>query len=222
MKARGPIFLVMYFLVHFASAQELIQGMVADSTTFSPLPYVNVILKNKNRGTISDTQGKFRLVAATSDTLVFSFVGYKIVEIPMADWEEGIVLLPEQPTMLRTLTIEDQRLDPYGDMFEEENELWRERNRKLPFYYRRSKKQKILIGRLSVENQRVKTYVDVIIQNEDTKNRLMATHALSEKEYYDLLAAFNAKHHAVMYYLTAGELISLVNNFFAAELQKRN
>lgn len=222
MMLRGALFLIGFFGSHLLSAQELIQGMVADSTTFSPLPYVTVALKNKNKGTISDTEGKFKLVASTSDTLVFSFVGYKTVEIPMFEWEEGIVLLPERPTMLKTLTIEDQRLDPYGNMFDEENEIWRERNRKLPFYYRRSKKQKILMGRLSVENERVKTYVDVIIQNEDTKNRLMTTHGLSEKEYYDLLAAFNAKHHTVMYYLTAGELISLVNNFFVAEMKSRN
>ena len=221
MKLWAAASLIMLFLANCLNAQDLIQGMVADSSTFSPLPYVNVVVKNKNKGTISDTQGKFRLVASKTDTLVFSFVGYKSVEIPMVEWEEGIVLLPEQPTMLRTLTIEDQRLDPYGNMFDEENARWREGNRKLPFYYRRSKKQKIMIGRLSAENERVKTYVDVIIQNEDTKNRLMTTHGLSEKEYYDILAAFNAKHHTVMYYITAGELISLVNNFFAAEMNRR-
>lgn len=222
MKLKGIIFISLFFLAHLLTAQELIQGMVADSSTFAPLPYVNVVLKGKYKGTISDTHGKFRIVAAPTDTLLFSFVGYKIVEIPMSEWEEGIVLLPEQPTMLKTVTVEDHRMDPYGNMFDEENARWEERNAKLPFYYRRSKKQKILMGRLSAENERVQTYVDVIIQNEDTKKRLMATYNLSEKEYYDILAAFNARHYTVMYYLTAGELISLVNNFFAAEVQRRH
>lgn len=222
MMLRTLLCLAILFAAQWVHCQDLIQGMVADSTTFSPLPYVNVVLKNKNRGTISDTQGNFKLVGSPTDTLVFSFVGYGTVEIPLNEWEEGIVLLPERSTLLKTLTIEDQRLDPYGNMFDQENELWMERNRKLPFYYRRTKKQKIKMSRLAAENQRVKTYVEVIIQNEDTKNRLMTTHRLSEKEYYDILAAFNAKHHSVMYYLTAGELISLVNNFFVAETRKRN
>ncbi len=201
--------------------QKLITGMVADSASFTPLPYVNIMVKGKNKGTISDTHGSFKLVASEDDTLVFSFVGYNTAEIPLYDWEEGIVLLAEHSTILKTVIIEERRMDPYGNMFDQENELLEERNKKLPFYYSRSKKQKIRLGRLEAENQRVRTYVEVIIQNEDNKKRLMETYKLTEQEYYDILGAFNARHYTVMYYLTAGELISLVNNFFAAEVSRR-
>jgi hypothetical protein len=215
------LLLLFVFACCSVKGQELIHGMVADSATFAPLPYVNVLIKGKSKGTISDTHGNFRLVASSIDTLVFSFVGYNTTEIPLHDWESGIVLLGEKSTMLKTITIEDRRLDPYGDMFDEENELLQERNKKLPFYYTRAKKQKVLINRLELENIRVKTYVEVIIQNEDNKRRLIETYQLTEKEYYDILADFNAKHYTVMYYLTAGELISLVNNFYSARASRK-
>lgn len=215
------IFVCLIAGVTVSRGQKLITGMVADSASYTPLPYVNIMIKGKTKGTISDTQGSFKLVATENDTLVFSFVGYNTTEIPLYDWEEGIVLLAERTTLLNTVIIEERRMDPYGNMFDEENELLEQRNKKLPFYYSRSKKQKIRIGRLEAENQRVKTYVEVIIQNEDNKKRLIETHKLTEQEYYDILAAFNARHYTVMYYLTAGELISLVNNFFAAEVSRR-
>ena len=67
----------------------------------------------------------------------------------------------------------------------------------------------------------MKTYVDVIVTNEENKNRLMKEHNLTETEYYDILSGFNASNYQVMYYLSAPELITLLNNYFAAH-KKRN
>jgi hypothetical protein len=220
---RSTIFHIWFLFALCAevTGQEIITGMVADSATFSPLPFVNVVLKDKNKGTISDEQGNFKIVGMESDTLVFSFVGYNSLEVPLAGWQPSVILLSEKPTMLKTIIIEDRALDPYGNIFDEENELWREENKKVPFYYSRSKKQKVKIGRLTSENLRVQTYVNVVIKNEENRLRLMERYHLTEKEYYDLLAAFNAKHYTVMYYLTAGELITLLNNFFAAQASRK-
>jgi hypothetical protein len=205
---------------HCARSQTIIQGMVADSATFAPLPYVNVYLKGQARGTISDQQGNFKLVAAETDTLVLSFVGYRTLEFPLNDWEPSIILLAEEPTLLKDVTIEGERVDPYAGMFDEQNEQLRRANKKLPFYYSKTKKQNIRLGRLQAENERVKTYVDVVIRNEDNKNRLMKEYNLSETQYYDLLGEFNARHYTIMYYLTAPELVTLLNNFFASKHRK--
>ncbi len=45
-----------------------------------PVPYTNILVKGKNRGTYSDFKGFFSIVVAKTDTIVFSAVGYKTVE----------------------------------------------------------------------------------------------------------------------------------------------
>jgi hypothetical protein len=195
-------------------AQDLIQGMVVDSATFASLPYVNVTVKNKHKGTITDTHGNFKLVADPGDTLVFSFVGYKTVEIGTVGWEASVILMAENPTVLNTVTIEGMRINPYEGLFDEQDEEFRSKLKTTRFYQSRAKKQKAKLYNLQAENLRVKTYIDVVIQNEETKKGLMAKYQLTEKQYYDILSRFNAQHYTIMYYLTAGELLTLLNSFF--------
>ena len=48
--------------------------------TVSPLPFANVLIKNSNRGTYSNFDGFFSIVAEKGDTLIFSSVGFKTQE----------------------------------------------------------------------------------------------------------------------------------------------
>jgi len=81
------------WLLPQASAQSqkdsLIQfsGMILDggNENLYPIPYVNVAVKNKARGTYSDYTGFFSIVIEKTDTLIFSAVGYKQVEITVPD-----------------------------------------------------------------------------------------------------------------------------------------
>jgi len=50
-----------------------------------PLPYTNISIFNSSRGTISEFDGFFSLVAGVGDTVVFSRVGYKTVKHVVAD-----------------------------------------------------------------------------------------------------------------------------------------
>lgn len=200
----------------FAQGQELMRGMIADSASFQPLPYVNVTVKGKNKGTASDLQGNFSILATQQDTLVFSLLGYKTLELPLVGWEPSLVLLAERVTVLESITIEDKPIEnPYEGMFDEQNEQLRKQNKKLPFYYDKRRKDKVRTQRLRNENERVRTYVDVVINSTEVKADLMKKYRLTEEQYYTLLARFNEKNYSVMYYLTAGELISLINNFYA-------
>ena len=45
----------------------------------------------------------------------------------------------------------------------------------------------------------------------------MKAYDLTEEEYYEILTRFNEKHYEVMYFLTAAELKSFLNRFFAQE-----
>lgn len=72
-----------------------------------PLPYTNVSILNTSRGTVSEIDGFFSLVAETGDTIVFSRVGFESVKKVIPDtlqksfysWyqvmSKGNVLLPE-------------------------------------------------------------------------------------------------------------------------------
>jgi hypothetical protein len=195
-----------------AQDQEVIRGIIVDSASFNPLPYVNIKIKNTFHGTNTDTQGNFSVLASRKDTLLISFVGYHTIILPLSDWEPSMIRMAENKILLNTVTVFATPLDPYQGMFDEQNaQLAARKNR---FYYSRQKKEKRRVGWLREDNLRVKTYVDVVINDPETKNRLMNEHNLTEVEYYAILAKFNEKNYNVMYYLTAGELISLLNRFF--------
>jgi hypothetical protein len=67
-------------------------GMVLDGSTedLFPVPYTNILVKNKGRGTYSDFQGFFSIVVGMGDTIVFSAVGYETVEFEIpSDLDEN-------------------------------------------------------------------------------------------------------------------------------------
>jgi hypothetical protein len=200
----------------FGQGQMLIKGIVADSATFNPLPYVNIQIRGSTRGVRSDIEGNFSIQATAEDTLLFSFVGYRTVELPLWNWEPGVVLMNQIAFELKSITIQDTRLnDLYENLFDDQNARLKKENRKLPFYYSRLKKEKIKIHRLGSENIRVATYLDVI-NNPDVKGTLMKKYALTETEYYAVLRKFNERNYQSMYYLTHAELLSHLYRFFDA------
>lgn len=212
-----PLFVILAFCsTASVYSQEIIKGIVVDSASFAPLAYVNVQVKNKSKGTATDLQGNFSLFATKQDTLIFSLVGYERLELPLFDYEAGVIRLTEHTTMLKSITIDDSRIGTsyYEGMFEEQNEKLKAR---IPFYFSKARKDKIKAGRWREENLRIKTYVDVVINNPETKEGLMKKYSLSEDEYYAILTRFNETHYNVMYYLTEAELISLLNRFFESE-----
>lgn len=70
--------------VFFFSAQAQnfsVKGNVLSSEDSQPLPGVNVVIKGKTQGTITDIDGNFNLATSKSDTLIFSFIGYLAEEV---------------------------------------------------------------------------------------------------------------------------------------------
>jgi hypothetical protein len=65
--------------------ERLVQfsGLVLDGSDESlyPVPYANILVKGKSRGTYSDFKGFFSIVLEKNDTIVFSAIGYKTVEV---------------------------------------------------------------------------------------------------------------------------------------------
>jgi hypothetical protein len=58
--------------------RHLIQfsGIIVEGDSLRPIPYTSIIVKNSNRGTVSDYFGYFSFVAQESDTIEFSAIGF--------------------------------------------------------------------------------------------------------------------------------------------------
>jgi hypothetical protein len=210
------LILLLSLILAKARAQEMVTGIVVDSASFASLANVNIQLKNTYRGTISDNKGNFSIRATDRDTLVFTRVGYHKLELPLFGYEAGLIPMQEKEIVLAPIIIHDDRIyaNPYEGMFDEQRENLR---RRVPFYYSKARKDKVKAGYWREEAQQVQTYVDVVIHDPETKNGLMKKFGLTEKEYYEILTAFNEQHYQVMYFLTRAELISLLNKFFQAK-----
>ena len=71
------------FFVGFAAvAQNTVSGAITDEEGL-PILGVNISEKNTKNGFVSDFDGKFTLSVADNAILVFSYVGYKTIEIPV-------------------------------------------------------------------------------------------------------------------------------------------
>jgi len=73
------IFFFVILTLQNSKAQELVQfsGVIVTNDSLTPVPYVNILIKNTGRGTVSDFFGFFSFVAHEKDTIEFSVIGYK-------------------------------------------------------------------------------------------------------------------------------------------------
>jgi hypothetical protein len=86
--------------------EDLVQfsGLILDGSTeqLIPVPYANVVVESRNRGTYSDLKGFFTIVVRKGEMITFSAIGYKTVnfEIPtdLEDDHYSIVQLMTQDT----------------------------------------------------------------------------------------------------------------------------
>lgn len=97
------LFLSLYFFSAVISyAQVTVKGKVVDATG-ETLIGVNVVLKDTRQGTVTDMAGEFTISAPSSNsTLVFSYVGFREIEVPLngrnylsVTMEQDIELLDE-------------------------------------------------------------------------------------------------------------------------------
>ncbi len=89
------IFMVFIVTISSAMAQKTVTGTVSDADKVS-LPGVTVIVKGTTVGTVTDVDGKFNLsVPATGQTLVFSFIGMKMQEVPITGEQYNVQMVSD-------------------------------------------------------------------------------------------------------------------------------
>ena len=82
----GVLILIQLCFAFSISAQNItVKGKVTDAGSGEELPGVNVILKGTTKGTITLYDGTYELeVPSTDAVLQFSFIGYKLKEVPVS------------------------------------------------------------------------------------------------------------------------------------------
>ena len=80
------------FLSQTIFSQNIIQGTVTNKKSGEPLAYVNIGIKGKNVGTVSDSKGNYELNIKDSnltDALTFSMLGFEVKEISISALKIG-------------------------------------------------------------------------------------------------------------------------------------
>jgi TonB-dependent starch-binding outer membrane protein SusC len=78
-KARSTVLLILMAST-MAMAQQIVTGKVTGADDGAGIPGVNVLEKGSNNGTVSDSEGNYRISVNANSVLVFSFVGYTTQE----------------------------------------------------------------------------------------------------------------------------------------------
>jgi TonB-linked SusC/RagA family outer membrane protein len=74
------------FVLSAWAQDRVVSGKVTSTEEGTPLPGVNVVLKGTTNGTVTDSDGNYRLtVPASGGTLVFSFIGLTTRDVPIGD-----------------------------------------------------------------------------------------------------------------------------------------
>jgi hypothetical protein len=88
------IFTLLLLVVSFTNltaSENPITGMVADAETKEPLPYANILVGGKHKGTVSNSEGYFILEMddiSLNDTVVFLYMGYETLKIKVTELQK--------------------------------------------------------------------------------------------------------------------------------------
>ncbi len=92
------LMVVLFVQIAFAQAQT-ITGTVVDESGL-PLPGVNIVVKGTTTGVQTDFDGNYSIQASQGNVLVFSFVGFRPIEVPVAGQNNISVTLSQDTAVL--------------------------------------------------------------------------------------------------------------------------
>ena len=90
-----------------AYAQNLnVTGVVTDSSTGEGVPFAGVQIKGTTSGTVTDMDGIYSISVPSDGILVFSSIGYKDIEVPVAGKiKVDAVLYPDTEQIEETIVV---------------------------------------------------------------------------------------------------------------------
>ena len=106
MKTKFLIFIFLLTGIVGFSQKVALAGKVIDATTGTPISGVNIVQKNTQLGTTSDFDGNFKFSnVAVGTKLVFSFVGYKNIEVTISAEDNITVQMREDSRNLDEIVV---------------------------------------------------------------------------------------------------------------------
>ncbi len=84
---------------------QTITGTVTSADDGLGMPGVNILLQNTSQGTITDIDGNYSLAAAPTDTLVFSYIGFKQQIIPIEGRSVINIIMENDAQQMREVVV---------------------------------------------------------------------------------------------------------------------
>lgn len=120
MKKTVLVFLLLISCFSLTAQNEdsyTIKGKVLNASDDKPLLNANIININTVKGTVSNKEGRFSIKASLSDTLYFSYVGFKSMQVKVTeDWVkygEVKIKMTEVAIALEEVTLNEYKLTGY-------------------------------------------------------------------------------------------------------------
>ena len=104
-KSTTLLIFLMSILFSFDLSGQTVTGLVVDATDRVPIPGVTITVKNTTDGTVTDVDGAFSLSVSPTDVLVFSYIGYTTIEVPVANQTVINVSLNEDSQVLNEVVV---------------------------------------------------------------------------------------------------------------------
>lgn len=204
--------------------QQIYRGIVVDSAKLTNLPDVHISVKQTGRGTTTNPLGSFLISAKPTDTLLFTVVGYKLLELPLLFEEDALfILLVENTLILNEITIKATRL--YPNKINDRTKITPRTMSSLDgfispiTYLSKLEREKRKLFRVVEENNRTQTFRQVIT-DPDVKAILMNDHEVNEETYYTIIENFNLQHAAVQYFTDPDSIMEALHSFFEKQVGK--
>ena len=119
----NPVLLILLLFFFNTNAQEVtVRGSIVGADSSTAIPFVYVINTNTGHGQMSDGNGKFFINANICDSIIFSFIGYKRLKIPVKKLFNGEgsqckIILNETTYNLNQVVVSDFKLKPYENEY---------------------------------------------------------------------------------------------------------
>lgn len=118
-----PFVCILYLLftaVTYGQEKQVIRGKVVDIVSGESIPGVNVVERNSNarslNGTITDANGYYMIpvTRGQNTVLLFSFIGYKAMTVPIKDQKEMNIKLEDNSSEIGAVTIIADKVSSTG------------------------------------------------------------------------------------------------------------
>ncbi len=113
---------ILLFFNNLFAQEVTVRGEIVGADSSTAIPFVYVINTNTGHGEMSDGNGKFFINADVSDSIIFSFIGYKRLKIPVKKLFHGEgsqckIIMNETSYNLNQVVVSDFKLKPYENEY---------------------------------------------------------------------------------------------------------